>query len=281
MVPLADPPRGKDEGPWPDDVTDLGHSEVFDDSLSEPRKTGKDTPNRDKIDTNIVRQDVRKHDKEKGKDGEKDKDLDYVPKSPYSRTKKRHSSHGSKDEDDISVSAMPRGRHRGHGSQTRPSRMSQERKHSDGSSHRDSPTKIRQGHRHSIDSPRERRRKGSGPHSVKTRHKMPEECVQELIEVLQQNDVKQGRSSKVIGKGEPQRAVAEPSTPTRVVAPQGRHRREPSILKMEDLQRCSHVKDDQQKNVAKPNQIYSSSDDSQSMQTIPVIKVCLHDMFRC
>lgn len=271
LVPLSDPPRGKDEGPWPDDVTDLGHSEVFDDSLSEPRKGVKDTPN--KGDVGIGKQESKKHEKERGKDSEKE--MGSGPRSPYPRTKHRHNSYpqGARDEDEISLSKLQRGKHRAHGFQSKANKMSQDRKQSDESN---SPTKFKPFHRQIIDSPKERR-KGSGPQSSKMKKKMPEECVQELNEILQQ-ETKQGKSPRAINKVEPWKAV-EPETPTKV-APQARHQRELSILKIEDLNRNSQNKNGQLKNETQPSHHRSSSEDSQSMQTIPVIKVLLYFKYR-
>ncbi|XP_042206311.1 uncharacterized protein LOC121855437 [Homarus americanus] len=277
VVPLCDPPRDKDDGPWPDDVTDLGHSEVFDDSLSEPRRTGKDTPNTDKVDVGMAGQESKKYEKNRGKEVEKEKGKESAPRSPYSRPKNRHNNYSqlNNDDDEINLSRAQRGRHRTSGSLHKTNRMSQERKQSDENGRRDSPTKTKPGHRQSIDSPKERRRKGSGPQSSKLKSKMPEECVQELHEVLQQKEAKQGKSPKVVSESELQK-VTEPETPTKV-ASQARHRREPSIMKMEDIRRNSQSKNNQQKMGAQPGHHRSSSEDSQSMQTIPVIKISKED----
>ncbi|KAK7078059.1 Transmembrane channel-like protein 3 [Halocaridina rubra] len=272
ISPCQEPPRGKDDGPWPDDVTDLGHSEVFDDSLSEPRKAGKETPVKEKGDKPL---EGRKHSKDKGKATEKESEYESAHKSAHGRSRHRRSSHGSKDEDEIKA---PRIKHRPHGStQQRPNSIKKERKNSDESSHRDSPTRIRQIHRSSIvDSPALRRKKSSGGHTAKLKEKMPEECVQELNEVLQQKEAKHSKPSKPTGKPESQKP--ETQTPK---GSQSRHRREPSILKMDDLRRGSQEKTAHPKSPAQsgqqPGTKESSSDDSQGMQTIPVIKISKED----
>ncbi|KAK8745045.1 hypothetical protein OTU49_000423, partial [Cherax quadricarinatus] len=76
-------------------------------------------------------------------------------------------------------------------------------------------------------------------------------------------------------KTEPQKVI-EPETPTKI-ATQAHHHREPSILKMEDLHRNSQGKNNQQKNGTQPGHHRSSSEDSQSMHTIPVIKISKED----
>ncbi|XP_069175841.1 LOW QUALITY PROTEIN: transmembrane channel-like protein [Procambarus clarkii] len=274
LVPLPSSPRGKDDGSWPDDGTDLGQSEVFDDSLSEPRRAGKDTPTIDSGDTVMPKQEARRHDKRK--EVEKERGTESAPRSPYSRPKNRRnsSSHGIKDEDEISLSKIQRGRHRSSGSQHKSTRMSQKRKESDDSGHRDSSTSVKAGHRQSIDSPKERR-KGSGPQTDKLKHNMPQECVQELNKVLQNKELKQGRSTRLVNKVDPQK-TAEPDTPTKVIPPDY-HRRESSILKIDDFRRNSQGKNNRPQNGTQPGHQRSSSEDSQSMQTIPIIKISKED----
>ncbi|XP_071521513.1 transmembrane channel-like protein [Panulirus ornatus] len=264
LIPLSDLTRGKDEGPWPDDVTDLGHSEVFDDSLSEPRKGGKDMPNKD---VGMVRQEGKRHERERGK--ELGKNMESAPKSPYSRTKHRHNSYpqGARDEDEISLSRVQRGKHRVPGTQHKANR-----KHSDESI---SSSRVRPSHRQITDSPREKRRKGSGPQLSKLKKKMPEECAQGLNEILQQKESKHGKSPRAVDKVEPWKAV-EPEMQTKV-SPQTYNHREPSLWKVNGLHRNSQSKNVQQKNGTLPSRHCSSSEDSQSMQTIPVIKISKED----
>lgn len=264
-LPPAETPRGKDEGPWPDDVTDLGHSEVFDDSLSDSRKQGKDTPVKEK--PVEPKHEHKRHEKEKDKMLERD--YESAPRSPYSRSKHRHNSYpqGARDEDKARVR---RENHRAAPGQSRSSRKSQERKHSDESSHRESPTKAKSGYRHGIvDSPRSRRRKGSSGQAGKLKDKMPEECMHELNEVIHQKDMKKKKSPKPSEKVDHHQTSVETEAASRA-GPQSRHRREPSIFKMDDIRRNSNEK---AKNGTQAGQRRSSSDDSQSMQSIPVIKV--------
>ncbi|ROT63313.1 putative transmembrane channel-like protein 3 [Penaeus vannamei] len=268
-LPPAETPRGKDEGPWPDDVTDLGHSEVFDDSLSDSRKQGKDTPVKEK--PVEPKHEHKRHEKEKDKMLERD--YESAPRSPYSRSKHRHNSYpqGARDEDKARVR---RENHRAAPGQSRSSRKSQERKHSDESSHRESPTKAKSGYRHGIvDSPRSRRRKGSSGQAGKLKDKMPEECMHELNEVIHQKDMKKKKSPKPSEKVDHHQTSVETEAASRA-GPQSRHRREPSIFKMDDIRRNSNEK---AKNGTQAGQRRSSSDDSQSMQSIPVIKISKED----
>lgn len=199
-----------------------------------------------------------------------EKDFESAPRSPYSRSKNRHNSYpqGARDEDKARVR---RENHRAAAAQNRSSRKSQERKHSDESSHRESPTK-KSGHRHGIDSPRSRRRKGSSGQAGKLKDKMPEECMQELNEIIHQKDSKKKKSPKPAEKVDHHQTSGETEAASRA-GPPSRHRREPSIFKMDDIRRNSN---DKAKNGTQAGQRRSSSDDSQSMQSIPVIKVRKH-----
>lgn len=250
-------------------MTDLGHSEVFDDSLSDSRKHGKETPVKEKpSEPSVSKHEHRRLEKERDKMLEKD--FESAPRSPYSRSKNRHNSYpqGARDEDKARVR---RENHRAAAAQNRSSRKSQERKHSDESSHRESPTK-KSGHRHGIDSPRSRRRKGSSGQAGKLKDKMPEECMQELNEIIHQKDSKKKKSPKPAEKVDHHQTSGETEAAARA-GPQSRHRREPSIFKMDDIRRNSN---DKAKNGTQAGQRRSSSDDSQSMQSIPVIKVRKH-----
>ncbi|XP_064086907.1 transmembrane channel-like protein 2 [Macrobrachium nipponense] len=278
--PSHEPQKGKDDGPWPDDITDLGHSEVFDDSLSEPRKTGKDTPVKEKgekaPDSSAARSDQKRHHRERrtrgggGGVGEEDGEYDHAHRSSR-HNKNRHNSYGSREEDDISLPRASRIKHR-----QKPHRTSQERRQSDESSHRDSPTRGKHIRRSSIvDSPTLKRKKSGSLHS-KIKEKMPQECVQELNQVLQQKDAKQGKLPKLLIKADSQK----PAEAQNSKSSQGRHRREPSIMKMDDIKN-SHGKNGQGKvatsQSSQPGHHRSSSDESGGMQTIPVIKISKED----
>lgn len=258
--------RGRDESSWPDDVTDLGHSEVFDDSLSEPRKSGKD------LEGAVVRHD---RDRQTESAEERDqKDHEAASKSPHSKKKYRKESYPpiGKDEDYADFSRGPKPRHRssGHG---RMAKLPQERKQSDESIRKDSPTKVKANHRPFVDSPRERRRGSS--QSGKLRYKIPDDVAQEVFEAVGKKEArKQSKSPKIVLKTGPHAAVVEPDILSKAGA---NHRREPSILRMDDLRRAHGrgTKDQTQEIPAgvKSSHHRSSSDDSQSLHTIPVIKV--------
>ncbi|XP_068243127.1 transmembrane channel-like protein [Palaemon carinicauda] len=271
ISPSHEPQKEKDDGPWPDDITDLGHSEVFDDSLSEPRKAGKDTPVKEKADKpadfSITRSEQKRHHRER-RSREDEGESEHVHRGSQNRHKNRHNSYGSRDEDDISLPRAARIKHR-----QKPHKSPQERRQSDESSHRDSPTRGKQIRRSSIvDSPTLKRKKSGSLHS-KIKEKMPQECVQELNQVLQQKEAKQGKVSKTSTKAESQIPIESHSAKSS----QGRHRREPSILKMEDIKN-SHGKNGQPKgSTSQTGHHRSSSDESAGMQTIPVIKISKED----
>lgn len=253
IIPLCDPPKAKDEGPWPDDVTDLGHSEVFDDSLSESRQVGREK----------VRGEGAAERQERVKEyPEKEQEVHHRGKS-----RKNSISALTKDEDEISLSRVPRGRQRSYGSQTRGHRLPQERKQSDESLHRDSPTKPRP--RPYVDSPRERRR-SSTSHTSKLKHRFMDESTPDPN--VSQEVSKAARTHRGLAKRDSDKLPPEPETPTKG-APSTRHRREPSILKMEDLRRGSNGQKGGGSKGGAPGHHRSSSDDSQGMQTIPIIKV--------
>ena len=239
---------------------------MFDDSLSEPRKTGKDTPVKEKLpESSVPRSDHRKHSKEKRNRAEEEGEYDL--RGSHSKHRNRHSSYGSRDEDDISLPRASRIHHR-----QKPHKTSQERRQSTESNHRDSPTRGKQIRRSSIvDSPTLRRKKPSDTYSTKIKEKMPQECVQELNEVLQHKEAKQGKVSKKLSKTE---SPKNPETPSSKPSSKS-HRREPSILKMDDIKN-SQGKSSQPKatttQAGQKGHQRSSSDDSQGMQTIPVIK---------
>ena len=253
ILVLCDPPRAKDDGSWPDDMTDLGHSEVFDDSLSESRQIGRPP-------------------REANTDGHERRHKDHLERDTETQHKTRtrkNSFPTQTKEDEDGLFRIPKGRQKSYGSQNRGHRLPQERKHSDESLHRDSPTKVKSSHRQYADSPRERRR-SSGSHSNKLKDKLQEHIQEPLISPSQETS-KSTKSSRGLAKRDSNKLPSESETPTKSVPPQ-RHRREHSILKLDDLKRGSNG---QLKGGAAvpPTQQCSSSDDSQGMQTIPVIKV--------
>ena len=253
IIALCDPPRGKDDGSWPDDMTDLGHSEVFDDSLSESRQVK-------------TREAAEGHDKRARDHFEKEKDLDHQHRC---KTRKNSFPMQTKEEEDSSF-RVSKGRQRSHGSQNRGHRIPQERKQSDESLHRDSPTKARSSHRQYTDSPRERRR-SSGSHSSKLKDKFPED-IQETPGGPHQDTGKHTKTHRGLAKKDSSKLPPEPETPTKG-APSTRHRREHSILKLDDLKRTTNGQQKGAGTTVPTNQQCSSSDDSQGMQTIPIIKV--------
>ncbi|XP_045116158.1 uncharacterized protein LOC123507406 isoform X2 [Portunus trituberculatus] len=257
IMALCDPPRGKDDGPWPDDMTDLGHSEVFDDSLSESRQVK-------------AREAAEGHEKRARDYFEKERDTEQQHKS---KTRKNSFPTQTKEEEDSSF-RVPKGRQKSYGSQNRGHRITQERKQSDESLHRDSPTKVRSSHRQYTDSPRERRR-SSGSHSSKHKDKLPED-IQEAPDGPHQDTGKHTKTHRGLAKKDSSKLPPETETPTKGVL-STRHRREHSILKLEDLKRTTSGQQKGAGTTVPASQQCSSSDDSQGMQTIPVIKISKED----
>lgn len=257
IIALCDPPRGKDDGPWPDDMTDLGHSEVFDDSLSESRQVK-------------AREAAEGHDKKARDHLDKERDMEHQHKN---KARKNSFPTQTKEEEDSSF-RVSKGRQKSHGSQNRGHRIPQERKQSDESLYRDSPTKAKSSHRQYTDSPRERRR-SSGSHSSKLKDKLPGD-IQEALGNSHQDTAKHTKTHRGLAKKDSSKLPPEPETPTKGV-PSTRHRREHSIMKMEDLKRTTNGQQKGGGTTVSASQQCSSSDDSQGMQTIPVIKISKED----
>lgn len=244
-------------------MTDLGHSEVFDDSLSESRQVGKEKVRGEGTSERPEKERMKEYPEK-----EREQEIQHRSKS-----RKNSFPTQAREEDDISLSRVPRGRQKSYGSQSRSHRLPQERKHSDESLRRDSPTKPKSSHKQYTDSPRERRR-SSGSYPSKVKHKNLDEGAQEQNTNQHQEPGKAARTHRTVAKRDSDKLPQEPETPTKAI-PQSKHRREPSILKMEDLR---HGSNSQQKGGTKPTTSghhRSSSDDSQGMQTIPIIKVRL------
>ncbi|XP_050707777.1 transmembrane channel-like protein [Eriocheir sinensis] len=258
IIALCDPPKPKDEGPWPDDVTDLGHSEVFDDSLSESRQVGREKMRGEGTSERHER--VKEYPEK-----EREQEIHHRGKS-----RKNSFSMPAKEEGEFILSRVPKGRQKSYGSQTRGHRLPQERKQSDESLHRDSPTKPKP--RPYVDSPRERRRSSSS-YASKVKHKFMDESAPEPNTTQEVN--KTARTHRGLAKRDSDKLPPEPETPTKG-APSVRHRREPSILKMDDLRRGSNGQKAGGKGATSGHH-RSSSDDSQGMQTIPIIKISKED----
>ncbi|CAL4066980.1 unnamed protein product, partial [Meganyctiphanes norvegica] len=264
-APLVNHLIERDDGTWPDDITEAGHSEVFDDSLSEPRKDSRDRT----VENKNKRHDIKKDDsKRQGRDDKREEDKaekihEQLPRSPRSPRNRniRNNSYPPNARDEYDVSPMGR-------NQDQKSYHSKDRKHS-GDEHKNSPSHI---------SYIEKPKKNQGVTAMKMQEKMPQSVISELSKVV---IPKSPAKAKKRNSYDFPAVINENQDVSHTKENRSRHRRESSIPKIEEVrknnqkeEKKNQVEDNSHDNLKHKR---SSSEESQKMQTIPLIKISKED----